>query len=96
MHALVHVVLGTMERQLQYLCDRTPKFLKVECPQFVNKRSVLVDQDSIYQLCGFGTTASSHYLDDQVSVSCIILIESQRGIFLGDKCISKGRFTLET
>ena len=54
---------------LKSLClqgDQYTTICTTKCPKDHNMKSVIISQDSLYRLCGFGSTAASRYLDDQV------------------------------
>ena len=41
---------------------------EVHCPSGFNLRNVLVTRESIWRLCGYGTSPTDRYLDDQVQM----------------------------
>lgn len=41
---------------------------EVHCPSGFNLRNVLVTRESIWRVCGYGTSPTDRYLDDQVQM----------------------------
>ena len=56
---------------LNNLCldgDKDATIVSIECPQEHSMNTVIVTRESVARLCGFGSTLSSRYLDDQVQL----------------------------
>ena len=46
----------------------------VRCSDNFNMRSVIVTRESLWRLCGYGSTSADRYLDDQVRPAVTILM----------------------
>ena len=62
----------------------------VRCSDNFNMRSVIVTRESLWRLCGYGSTSADRYLDDQVrpAVTILMFVVNKKKTGTGGECVA--------